>query len=99
MPPISPGHLFCHSCLMEALIAGENQGSEPGKGPSKCPVCRKKVKRPGSSKRNTGQVVPLEVMVKKRSDKGKGKERRGSSKDRERPPLKKVMTIRDHEWV
>ena len=61
---------------MEALIAGENQGSEPGKGPSKCPVCRKKIKRPGTSKRDLGQVVTLEIKVRKRNDKGKGKESR-----------------------
>lgn len=76
----SSGHLFCHKCLMEALIAGENQGSEPGKGPSKCPVCRKKIKRPGTGKREAGQVVSLEIKVKRRNDKGKGKERRGSTK-------------------
>ncbi len=57
---------------MEALIAGENQGSEPGKGPSKCPVCRKKIKRPGTTKRDVGQVVALEIKVKKR-DKGKSR--------------------------
>ena len=67
---------------MEALIAGENQGAEPGKGPSKCPVCRKKIKRPGTSKRDMGQVVTLEIKVKKRSDKGKGREGKDSTRTR-----------------
>ena len=74
------GHLFCHKCLMEALIAGENQGSEPGKGPSKCPVCRKRIKRPGTNKRDNGQVVALEIKVKKPSDKGKSKALRDSTR-------------------
>lgn len=81
---------------MEALIAGENQGSEPGKGPSKCPVCRKRIKRPGTSKRDTGQVVPLEVKVgKKYDEKGKGKERRNSTKDQRRPSLRKSSIVQD----
>ena len=61
---------------MEALIAGENQATEPGKGASKCPICRKKIKRPKDN-REAGQVVPLEIRVKKRAsmvrEKGKGK--------------------------
>ena len=59
---------------MEALIAGENQGVEPGKGQSKCPICRKKVKRPKDHK-DTGQVIPLEVKIitKTRHNKGKAK--------------------------
>lgn len=56
---------------MEALIAGENQGSEPGKGPSKCPVCRKKVKRPKDGK-DTSQCIPLEIKLSTKSGKGKG---------------------------
>ena len=60
---------------MEALIAGENQATEPGKGFSKCPICRKKIKRPKDNK-DAGQVVPLEIKVKKRAsmakEKGKG---------------------------
>ena len=59
---------------MEALIAGENQGSEPGKGLSKCPVCRKKVLRPTERKDNR-HVVPLSMKVKKRSSVAKGKAR------------------------
>ena len=71
-----PGHLFCHSCLMEALIAGENQGVEPGKGIPKCPVCRKKVIRPlPTEKRARHDVVPLAIKLKVISRAGKGKER------------------------
>ncbi|KAL8801676.1 MAG: hypothetical protein Q9200_006868 [Gallowayella weberi] len=69
------GHIFCHTCIMEALIAGENQG-EPGKGTSKCPVCRKKVARPKEKSRDKREVIPIEIkVVSKRSlDKGKAKE-------------------------
>ena len=64
---------------MEALIAGENQGSEPGKGIPKCPVCRKKVTRP--SRKNDHNVVPLSLKVKTKSriNKGKGKAVDGDS--------------------
>ncbi|KAL9102106.1 MAG: hypothetical protein Q9163_002710 [Psora crenata] len=64
------GHLFCHTCLMEALIAGENQLSEPGK--AKCPICRKKVKRPKDQK-DTSNVVPLEIMCRGKAGSSKGK--------------------------
>lgn len=69
------GHLFCHACLMEALIAGENQGSEPGKGIPKCPVCRKKVIRRVDHRRDNHNVIPLAMKLKTKSriDKGKGK--------------------------
>ena len=71
------GHLFCHACLMEALIAGENQGSEPGKGTPKCPVCRKKVVRPHDHRKgkDNHNVVPLAMKLKTKSrvNKGKGK--------------------------
>ncbi|KAL9000309.1 MAG: hypothetical protein Q9169_001026 [Polycauliona sp. 2 TL-2023] len=68
------GHIFCHTCIMEALIAGENQG-EPGKGTSKCPVCRKKVARPKEKSRDKRDVIPLEIKFirKSTSDKGKAK--------------------------
>lgn len=60
---------------MEALIAGENQGSEPGKGIPKCPVCRKKVVRPSDHGRDNRNVVPLamKLKTKRRVNKGKGK--------------------------
>ena len=59
---------------MEALIAGENQGSESGKGTPKCPVCRKRVLRPTDRKDNHN-VVPLSIKVKSRIIVGKGKGR------------------------
>lgn len=74
---ILEGHLFCHSCLMEALIAGENQGSDPGKGTPKCPVCRKKVVRPNHNvgRKFRDDVVPLAMKVRTRKRGAKGKER------------------------
>ena len=61
---------------MEALIAGENQGGEPGKGVPKCPVCRKKVVRPlPTDKRDRHDVVPLAMKLKAKSKASKGKER------------------------
>ncbi|PNS19279.1 hypothetical protein CAC42_2456 [Sphaceloma murrayae] len=50
------GHLFCHECLTQALLAGErasdrNQGS--------CPVCRKTLKRT-----TKGHVIPLALMTR-----------------------------------
>ncbi|KAL8857539.1 MAG: hypothetical protein Q9178_005867 [Gyalolechia marmorata] len=66
------GHIFCHTCIMEALIAGENQG-EPGKGTSKCPVCRKKVARPKEKSRDKREVIPLEIKLVTRSSLVKGK--------------------------
>ncbi|KAI4261129.1 MAG: hypothetical protein L6R42_003669 [Xanthoria sp. 1 TBL-2021] len=66
------GHIFCHTCIMEALIAGENQG-EPGKGTSKCPVCRKKVARPKEKSKDKREVIPLEIKCVTRSSLAKGK--------------------------
>lgn len=63
---------------MEALIVGEQQGTEPGKGVSKCPVCRKKVTRPKDDKPST-QVIPLEIKVMSKSALAKGK-RKASEK-------------------
>lgn len=68
----STGHIFCHTCIMEALIAGENQG-EPGKGTSKCPVCRKKVARPKEKSKDKREVIPLEIKCVTRSSLAKGK--------------------------
>ncbi|KAL8951440.1 MAG: hypothetical protein Q9222_002601 [Ikaeria aurantiellina] len=70
------GHIFCHTCIMEALIAGENQG-EPGKGTSKCPVCRKKVARPKEKSKDKREVIPLEIKVLTKSSSlaNKGKEK------------------------
>jgi hypothetical protein len=57
---------------MEALIAGEQQGLDPGKGISKCPVCRKKVLRPKDNKPSL-QVIPLEIKFIRRKSAGDGK--------------------------
>ena len=57
---------------MEALIVGENQGSEPGKGASKCPICRKKIKRPKDSK-DTREAFTLEIKQGSRKAAGKAK--------------------------
>lgn len=57
---------------MEALIAGEQQATEVGKGISKCPVCRKKVTRPKDNKPST-QVIPLEIKMMSKSALAKGK--------------------------
>ena len=70
------GHIFCHACLMEALIAGEQQGTDPGKGISKCPVCRKKVIRPKDNKPST-QVIPLEIKLMTKGGLGKRKDTGG----------------------
>ena len=49
------GHLFCHHCLMEALIAGENRALAAGESrKSQCPVCRKNLSR---AKKN--DIIPL----------------------------------------
>ncbi|KAI4173906.1 MAG: hypothetical protein LQ343_002674 [Gyalolechia ehrenbergii] len=66
------GHLFCHTCIMEALIAGDNQG-EPGKATGKCPVCRKKVSRPKEKSKDKREVIPLEIKCVTRSSLIKGK--------------------------
>ncbi|KAI4163422.1 MAG: hypothetical protein LQ342_002929 [Letrouitia transgressa] len=69
------GHLFCHTCIMEALIAGEHQGDQ-GKGQSRCPVCRKKVSRPRDDKmraKDKRELIPLEIKFSTRSSMAKGK--------------------------
>ncbi|KAK8162287.1 hypothetical protein IWX90DRAFT_435144 [Phyllosticta citrichinensis] len=48
------GHVFCHTCLMEALIAGENRAGYDGPKRSQCPVCRKTLNRTKAS-----DVIPL----------------------------------------
>ncbi|KAJ4351443.1 uncharacterized protein N0V89_006785 [Didymosphaeria variabile] len=48
------GHLFCHTCLMEALIAGENRGNPGEQRRSQCPVCRKNINRSKVS-----DIIPL----------------------------------------
>lgn len=53
----SCGHMYCHECLTQALIAGE-KASEKGVG--NCPVCRKPVRR--NAKGN--QIIPIAFMRK-----------------------------------
>ena len=48
------GHVFCHTCLMEALIAGENRGAPGEAKRSQCPVCRKNISRTKAS-----DILPL----------------------------------------
>ncbi|KAH7068431.1 hypothetical protein BKA63DRAFT_114173 [Paraphoma chrysanthemicola] len=48
------GHLFCHTCLMEALIAGENRAGNGEAKKSQCPVCRKFINRTKAS-----DIIPL----------------------------------------
>ncbi|KAF1927684.1 uncharacterized protein M421DRAFT_64535 [Didymella exigua CBS 183.55] len=48
------GHLFCHTCLMEALIAGENRTGPGEVKRSQCPVCRKNISRTKAT-----DVIPL----------------------------------------
>jgi len=68
---------------MEALIAGENQGPEPGKGPSRCPVCRKRVIRSRAGK-DLNQVIPLELKLLTKSAIAKGKEKAVDSSSKSR---------------
>jgi len=56
----SCGHIFCYTCLMEALIAGENRlGAHGETKRSQCPVCRKAIARNKAS-----DVIPL--LIKKK---------------------------------
>ncbi|KAJ4305779.1 hypothetical protein N0V90_001311 [Kalmusia sp. IMI 367209] len=57
---IDLGHLFCHTCLMEALIAGENRGNPGEQRRPQCPVCRKNINRSKAS-----DIIPL--LLKKGS--------------------------------
>ncbi|KAK0647470.1 E3 ubiquitin-protein ligase complex slx8-rfp subunit slx8 [Lasiodiplodia hormozganensis] len=55
----SCGHVFCHTCLMEALIAGEQRAGPGEPKRSQCPVCRKAL-----SRTKTGDIIPLLLMKK-----------------------------------
>lgn len=50
------GHVYCHECLTQALLAGERT-SERGSG--NCPVCRKPVRRT-----RAGQMIPINFMTR-----------------------------------
>ena len=58
------GHIYCHECLTQALIAGE-KNSERGVG--NCPVCRKPVNR-----KKERQMIPVSFM-KREVWRGKGR--------------------------
>ncbi|KAJ4354955.1 hypothetical protein N0V95_003364 [Ascochyta clinopodiicola] len=51
------GHLFCHTCLMEALIAGENRTGPGEVKRSQCPVCRKSISRTRAT-----DIIPISLM-------------------------------------
>ncbi|KAH7038549.1 hypothetical protein B0J12DRAFT_546820, partial [Macrophomina phaseolina] len=53
------GHVFCHTCLMEALIAGEARAGPGEPKRSQCPVCRKAL-----SRNKAGDIIPLLLMKK-----------------------------------
>ncbi len=61
----SCGHMFCHECLTQAVLAAE-KNSEKGVGG--CPVCRKVVNR-----KKERQMIPIAFMKKSQF---KGKARR-----------------------
>jgi len=54
---MNAGHLFCHECLIQALIAGENRTGHNEPKRSQCPVCRKTINRTKAS-----DVIPLLLM-------------------------------------
>ncbi|MCJ1442199.1 MAG: hypothetical protein MMC23_002692 [Stictis urceolatum] len=77
-----PATLVNFSCIicmdsvtnLTATHCGERNG-EQGKG-AKCPVCRKGVSRNMKShSKALPQVIPLEIKVRKKSERAKGKER------------------------
>ncbi|KAF2418472.1 hypothetical protein EJ08DRAFT_63296 [Tothia fuscella] len=61
----SCGHLFCHTCLIEALKAGERTRKPGETKRSQCPVCRKNLDR-----NKPTDIIPLLIR------KGKGQKRR-----------------------
>lgn len=48
------GHLFCHTCLMESLITGENRAAPGEPKRSQCPICRKIINR-----NKPADIIPL----------------------------------------
>ena len=68
------GHVFCHTCLMEALIAGERIPAHQGKAGGKCPICRTSISRPKTkNQKQPMHVIPLEIKVKSKKEWAKGK--------------------------
>ena len=62
------GHIYCHECLTQALIAGEKNND---RGVGNCPVCRKPLNR-----KKANQIIPLAFM-KKSAFRGKAKKNMG----------------------
>lgn len=58
------GHIYCHECLTQALIAGEKNSV---RGVGNCPVCRKPVNR------KKGNQMILVNFMKNGGFKGKGR--------------------------
>ncbi|KAJ9665333.1 hypothetical protein H2201_004625 [Coniosporium apollinis] len=54
MTATSCGHVFCHTCLLHALIAGENRAGPGETKRSQCPVCRKPLNR-----NKQADIIPL----------------------------------------
>ncbi|KAK4984142.1 hypothetical protein LTR50_006779 [Elasticomyces elasticus] len=48
------GHIFCHECLTQAILAGEKSSD---KASGSCPVCRKPISRKGKN-----HMIPLALM-------------------------------------
>lgn len=65
---IATGHLFCHSCLIEALKAGERNRKHGEAKRSQCPVCRKNLDR-----NKANDIIPLCIKQ------GKGGKRKVAS--------------------
>ncbi|KAF2758299.1 hypothetical protein EJ05DRAFT_475629 [Pseudovirgaria hyperparasitica] len=53
------GHWFCHTCIMETLIAGEARVAEGEARRSQCPICRKTLNR-----QKAADVFPALLMKK-----------------------------------
>ena len=56
------GHVFCHECLMQAIIASENRGPDSRKG--QCPVCRKTLSR---TKHTAGGLTDFTPLLLKKA--------------------------------
>jgi len=67
----SCGHVFCHECLMQAIISSENRGPDSRKG--QCPVCRKSQSRVKATRTGLTDLTPL--LLKKASRTASQKEK------------------------
>lgn len=55
------GHVFCHECITQALIAGEKNSD---RGTGNCPACRKPLSRKKQGQTKQSQIIPLNLMKK-----------------------------------